>query len=284
MSSGPRTAYSILRRFTKTLSSVRTLPHGPVAAFAAIPRNEVMVRFCWSSAEDTGPPSVIPTPPPAPCLVIVVVIVMVLADQPPTISALRRRACDMTRIILPLPRLVTPLLPRRFPRDDAYSRLFPFLPHRSIQGNRCRESRAHHTSAVRQVTADTRRGKGGGDTHVPELPRRCEIRFKRHLGHVSRVVQIRRRLKMMTRANTNYCEKRFADLRKEKIIDSFIHLSAGNIFDLGERTQKSTHEYDNKAYGGRYLLLFHFFRYHRQYCKLIVKLQDIYKCPFYMVL
>lgn len=37
MSSGPRTAYSILRRFTKTLSSVRTLPHGPAAALVAMP-------------------------------------------------------------------------------------------------------------------------------------------------------------------------------------------------------------------------------------------------------
>lgn len=123
MSSGPRTAYSILRRLMKTLSSVRTLPHGLTAALAAMPRHGVII--CWSSAEDTGPPSVIPTPlpnsaPPALCLVIIVVVVvavMVFVGQPPAITALRKRACDIIRVSTNPPFLSPlislPFLPRR---------------------------------------------------------------------------------------------------------------------------------------------------------------------------
>lgn len=137
-----------------------------------------MVRFCRSSAEDTGPPSVIPTPlpssaPPGPRLVIIVV--MVLAGQLPAITALRRRACDMFGIILllfPLTTLFQDLsLPCHSPTFPVTMLIHAFYRSHLIArsgGIDTRKSRAHYTSAVLTVTADARRGKGG-NTHVPEL-------------------------------------------------------------------------------------------------------------------
>lgn len=215
MSSGPRTAYSILRRLKKTLSSVRTLPHGLTAALAAMPRYGVIV--CWSSAEDTGPPSVIPTPlpssaPPALCLVIivVVVVVMVFVGQPPAITALRRRACDMIRVSANPPSLLLllslflfhhedrPLITRRFIRDDGYlpflfpiSSLDPVSFADRLEENRRRKIRRNHVSSTITAVAncelrgETKKGEG---THVSEpllydTVDWSSIQATRHLGH-----------------------------------------------------------------------------------------------------
>jgi len=120
-SSGPRTAYSILRRFIKTLSSVRTFRRSPVTdVLVAMPRygmtgwrsdTGVIVRagppqHLLTVAMPTVPPR--PARPPSPAELIVfcfhavlaAVLVVVLVDQPPAITAFRKCVCDMILVKL----------------------------------------------------------------------------------------------------------------------------------------------------------------------------------------
>lgn len=89
MSSGPRTAYSIFRRFVKTLSSVRTLP--PVAPLAMPRRSVLSAAGRWTNAFADARR---PLPPDVPDPAEVVNCSHVLG-LPLVITAFHQRACGI---------------------------------------------------------------------------------------------------------------------------------------------------------------------------------------------